>query len=144
MPTRGRVPASAARLALTPECVRTWLKRCNAAGLAELADRPRRGRPVVYTPEQVSMIIEVALTLSATLGVPFVSWTLDRWETYLNEEKAIPIKRKRIDERLLAEGLRWRQQGTWFSAKGDPDFAGKRGRSSSSTPRRLRAAASSV
>jgi transposase len=127
------VPAIATRLELTPECVRTWLKRFNAQGLAGLADRPRSGRPVVYTPEQVSLIITVALTAPETLGLPFAAWTLDRLEAYLNGEKGIPIKRNRIDELLLAEGLRWRQQETWFSAKVDPDFAAKRGRLNSST-----------
>jgi hypothetical protein len=57
------------------------------------------------------------------LGQPFACWTLDRLETYLNEEKKIEIKRSRIDELLIAEGLRWRTQETWFGERVDPEFA---------------------
>src|ERR671917_26409 len=48
--------------------------------------------------------------------------------------------RRRIDEILLAEGLRWRRQETWFGERVDPEFAEKRGGSRRSTPRRRRAA----
>ena len=40
----------------------------------------------------------------------------------------------------LAEGLKWRQEETWFGARVDPEFARKRGSSSASTPPRQRAA----
>src|SRR5512143_1699983 len=46
------------------------------------------------------------------------------------------MRRSRISEILLDEGLKWRQEETWFGERVDPDFATKRGRSSSSTPRR--------
>ena len=59
------------------------------------------------------------------LGLPFGSWTLDRLQSYLNEQRGIPIKRSRIDEILPAEGLRWRQEKTWFGMRVDPDFAKK-------------------
>jgi hypothetical protein len=35
------------------------------------------------------------------------------------------MKRTRIDELLLAEGLRWRSQETWFGERVDPQFAEK-------------------
>jgi hypothetical protein len=50
------------------------------------------------------------------------------------------MRRSRIGEVLLAEGLKWRQEEIWFGARVDPDFTRKRGRSSGSTPRRRRAA----
>ncbi|MDQ3829499.1 MAG: helix-turn-helix domain-containing protein, partial [Candidatus Tectomicrobia bacterium] len=68
-----------------------------------------------------------ALTNPQELNLPFGSWTLDRLETYLNAQKGIPIKRSRIDEIFIAEGLRWRQQETWFGERLDPAFAEKRG-----------------
>jgi hypothetical protein len=37
------------------------------------------------------------------------------------------MKRSRISEILLAEGLKWRQEETWFGAHVDPDFERKRG-----------------
>src|SRR4029079_911319 len=103
-------------------------------------DRPRSGHPAVYTAQQRSVVIELALTKPATLGLPFACWTLERLTAYLNDERGIAIKRNRINELLLAEGLRWRQQESWFSAKVDPDFAQKRGPSSTSTPPPPRAA----
>jgi transposase len=67
------------------------------------------------------------------LDLPFASWTLDRLAAYLQEAKGIAMKRTRIDELLLAEGLRWRSQETWFGERVDPAFAEKRGPSSPST-----------
>jgi transposase len=133
-----RVPAIAQELGVTEITVRTWLKRFNDTGLAGLQDRPRSGRPVTYPPEQVSEVIATALTDPQQLGQPFAYWTLNRLQTYLNEEKQMPIKRSRIDELLLAEGLRWRTQETWFGERVDPEFAKKRGPLKRSTPTRLK------
>ena len=108
-----RVPAIAQELRLNQRTVRLWLKRFNAAGLDGLRDAPRSGRPATYTPEQVGEVIVAALTNPQRLGLPFGCWTLDRLEAYLNADKDIPIKRSRIDELLIAEGLRWRTQETW-------------------------------
>ena len=130
------VSAIARRLKVSRPTVYTWLTRFNAAGLAGLQDEPRSGRPATYSAEQVGLVIATALTQPESLGLPFASWTLDRLETYLNEQRGLPIKRSRIDELLIAEGLRWRQQEKWFGARVDPDFAEKRGPSSSSTRRR--------
>jgi transposase len=91
------------------------------------------------------------------LSQPFGSWTLDRLEVYLNEEKGLPIKRSRIDEILIDEGLRWRTQEGWFGERAgrdkaaaatdperdkpvDPEFAQKRGRLRPFTRSRHRAA----
>jgi transposase len=122
-----QVPAIAQQLHLTASTVRTWLKRFNATGLAALTDKQRSGRPATYTPPQVAEGIATSLTPPEPLGLPFASWTLDRLEAYLNEHKAIAIKRSRIDDLLIAEGLRWRTQETWFGERVDPAFAQKRG-----------------
>ena len=133
-----RVPAIAVELRLTERTVRLWLKRFNAAGLDGLGDAPRPGCPPTYSREQVGDVIATALTNPRSLDLPFASWTLDRLTAYLNEEKDIPIKRSRIDELLIEEGLRWRTQETWFGERVDPEFAKKRGSSTPSTPSRLR------
>jgi transposase len=150
------VRAIAEDLHVAPETVRFWVKRFNGAGVAGLADAPRSGRPTTYTPEEVGEVIAAALTKPQALGLPFGAWTLDRLAAYLHEHKGIAIRRSRIDEVLLDEGLRWRQQETWFGERAaleraqgtdpaaakpvDPDFARKRGRSRRSTPRRRSAA----
>lgn len=130
------VPAIAKELHLKQQTVRLWLKRFNTKGLGGLQDNPRSGRPDIYTSAQVGEVIATALTNPTTLNLPFASWTLDRLEVYLNNVKGIAIKRSRIDDILIAEGLRWRKQETWFGERVDPDFAEKRGPSQPSTASR--------
>jgi transposase len=110
-------PAIAKAVGVEARTVRLWLRRFNGAGLDGLHDAPRAGRPATYTPAEVGEVLAAALTTPQRLGLPFASWTLDRLEAYLNEEKGIPIKRSRIDELLIAEGLRWRTQETWFGER---------------------------
>jgi transposase len=122
---------------VTPQVVRKWITRFNAEGLDGLKDQPRSGRPVTYTAEQIGEVIAVALLKPDSLGLPFGCWTLDRLQAYLNEERGLAIKRSRINELLVAEGLRWRTDETWFGDRVDPKFAEKRGPSSPSTPPHL-------
>jgi len=152
-----RVPAIASRLGVDARTVRLWLGRFQTEGLAGLEDRPRSGAPVTYTPEVVGEVIATSLTDPKTLDLPFGCWSIRRLEAYLNEEKGIPIKRSRLDDLLIAEGLRWRTQETWFGERAtlepgaapaqgeapppvDPEFAQKRGSSASFTPPRRSAA----
>jgi transposase len=128
------IPAIARELQRHDQTVRLWLKRFNEQGVEGLADEPRPGAPPTYAPEQISEIIAAALTDPQQLGQPFGSWTLDRLAAYLHETKRLAIKRSRIGEILLAEGLRWWQQESWFGERVDPRFAEKRGSSSRSTP----------
>ncbi|HEU5424040.1 MAG TPA: helix-turn-helix domain-containing protein [Nitrolancea sp.] len=135
-----RVPAIATAAGRSPETVREWIARFNAQGLDGLADAPRTGRPPTYTAEEIGTLIATALSDPQTLGQPFGSWTCQRLATYLAEEQGIAIKRSRVQELLVREGLRWRQQERWFGATVDPAFAEKRGPSRSSTPRPRRTA----
>jgi transposase len=129
----------ATRMELCGNTVRHWLNRFNARGLKGLEEDVRTGRPPTYSAEQRSAVITAALTRPADLGLPFACWTLDRLVAYLSGQ-GIAMRRSRISEIFLREGLKWRQDETWFGARVDPDFARKRGSSSSSTPRRRRAA----
>ncbi len=141
----GQGPSAIAKqVNVSRENVYTWIHRFNEQGLAGLDDCPRSGRPHSYTAEQRAEVIATALTAPKDLGLPFGCWTLDRLQAYLNEQKGIPIKRSRIDELLLEEGLRWRHQETWFGERVDPAFAEKRGSSRRSTPRLRRARSSSA
>jgi transposase len=123
------------RLGLDRRTVASRLLRFHKQGLTALEDAPRSGRPPTYTQAQVGEVIATALTKPTTLGLPFACWTLDRLQAYLNEERGVGI-----DEILLAEGLRWRTQETWFGERVDPEFAEKRGRSSGFTRPRPKAA----
>lgn len=136
-------PEIAARMDLCGATVRHWLKRFNACGFAGLEEDVRTGRPPTYSAEARSAVINTALTPPAELGLPFASWTLDRLVAYLGEQ-GIGMKRSRISEIFVREGLKWRQQETWFGQRVDPDFARKRGRSRNSTRSRPREASSSA
>jgi transposase len=135
-----RAPAIARELGICAATARFWLKRFNARGIAGLDDDPRPGSSPTYTPEQVSALIAAVLTKPTDLGLPFANWTLDRLVAYLSEERGIAMKRSRVDEILIAEGIRWRTQETWFGARVDPDFARKRGPSFASLPSHRRKA----
>jgi transposase len=139
--SRGETPpAIAAALGLDAETVRRRIRRFNAGGLAALEDGHRSGRPATYSADDVAAVIAAALTSPRSLDLPFASWTLDRLAAYLHERKGIAIRRSRIDEILLKEGLRWRRHETWFGERVDPELAEKRGGSRPSTPPRPRAA----
>ena len=126
-------PEIAARLDVCKATVRFWLKRFNAQGLPGLHEEMRSGRPPTYTAEERSAVITAALSRPTDLDLPFACWTLDRLVAHLSG-KGIGMKRRRISEILLAEGLKWRQEETWFGARVDPDFERKRGLLSTSTP----------
>src|SRR3954451_4150751 len=118
-------PGIAARMGLCGATVRFWLQRFNERGLGGLEEDMRSGRPPTYTAEERSTVIAAALSRPADLGLPFASWTLDRLVAYLGE-KGIGMKRSRVSEVLLAEGLKWRREETWFGARVDPEFERKR------------------
>lgn len=96
----------AVQLHLARNTVYLWLHRFEAKGLAGLEDAARAGRPPTYTREQVGEVVAPALTDPQTLNLPFKSWTLDRLAVYLAEQRGIAMKRSRLDEVLLTEGLR--------------------------------------
>jgi transposase len=136
-------PEIAARMALCDKTVRFWLKRFNERGVKGLEEDVRLGRPPTYSAEERSAVIRTALTRPADLRLPFACWTLDRLVAYLSEH-GIAMRRSRISEIFIHEGLKWRHEETWFGERVDPDFARKRGRLSSSIQRRRPAVSSSV
>jgi transposase len=131
------------RMGLCGATVRHWLQRFNARGLPGLEEDVRSGRPPTYSAAQRSAVINTALTRPTDLGLPFASWTLDRLVAWLSEQ-GIAMRRSRISEIFIQEGLKWRHEETWFGTRVDPDFARKRGRLSSSTRRRRPTASSSA
>src|SRR3954454_4066833 len=134
-----KAPEIGARMNLGGVTVRHWLQRFNARGLPGLEEDVRSGRPPTYSAQQRSAGINAAMSGPADLGLPFACWTLDRLVACLSDQ-GIAMRRSRISEIFLREGLKWRHEETWFGERVDPDFAKKRGSLSSSTPRRRRAA----
>jgi transposase len=100
----------AQQLGVSEKMVRTRLKRFNAQGLVGLEEAPRSGRPVTYTPEELISIIMTALSSPQDVGEDYAMWTLDRLVDHLHRVKGIRLKRSRISEICIAEGLSWRAE----------------------------------
>jgi transposase len=129
------VPAIAAQLDVSEKCVRRWVKRFNQQGLDGLDDAPRSGRPRTYTEDAYSQVIARARGLPPKPAdgevPPTCHWTWDRLQQDLTKD-GLPIKRSQVRRILKAEHLKWHKPRTWLESD-DPEFAAKRGRSSSST-----------
>ncbi|GHO60391.1 helix-turn-helix domain-containing protein [Ktedonobacter robiniae] len=121
------IPQIMQQLHLSEPTVRKWWKRFELMGLPGLEDVGRPGTPRHYSDLDRAKIIEVALTRPANLGLAFNCWIFDRLTTSIQQQFGIAMKKTRIFEILHEEGLRWRQQESWFGERLDPEFAQKRG-----------------
>jgi transposase len=72
------VPLIAQRLARAEKVVRRWVGRFNADGLPGREEKPRSGRPVTSSREEVGVGVATALTDPKELGQAFGSWTFAR------------------------------------------------------------------
>lgn len=122
-----RAPAIAPQVHVDEETVRRWMKRFNEEGVEGLKERPPLGAPSHLQSGRGESAVQTALTDPQTLDLPFANWTLDRLVNYLKETKGLQMKRNRLGELLLAEGLRWRKEERWFGERVNPDFAKKGG-----------------
>lgn len=131
-----RVPAIAGGLGLCHSTVRQWIRRFTDGGLEGLRERPRSGRPPVYSAQELGRVIQLALTSPKELNKPFCHWSLDTLEEELRRQGCL-MGRAHIHRVLRVEGVKWQKARTWFASP-DPEFAVKRGRlwSSISVPRR--------
>jgi transposase len=129
------VPAIAAQLQQSEQCVRRWVERFNQAGLEGLDDAPRTGRPRTYDEDAYSQVIAKARALPPKPVdgdlPPTCHWTLDRLQAALVQD-GVPIKRSQIRRILREEHIKWQKPRTWLESD-DPAFAAKRGRLCRST-----------
>jgi transposase len=112
-----------------------WVKRFNAEGLDGLKDRPRSGAPPRHSQEVRSQLISLALQKPESLGYPFALWTLERLQNAFKERHTVHLSDSTIWTWMDEEGFKWKRQESWFheAEKHDPEFAEKRGPSSSVT-----------
>ena len=122
---RERVPAIASGLGLFHGTVRKWIRRFTDSGLEGLRERPRSGRPPVYSELELGRVIQLALTQPKELGKPFRHWSLDTLEEELRREGCL-MGRAHIHRVLRAEGVKWQKERTWFASP-EPKFAVKGG-----------------
>ena len=103
------------------------VQQFNGRGMDFLEDLPPSGRPETYSEAERGQIIVTAKTQPQQLGQAFGYWTLDRLTEYMNEHLHIPISRSQIANVLEAEGVRWYQEKTYFTARPDPNSRRKGG-----------------
>lgn len=141
---RKTVPSIAKELGISERVVRDRIHRFNEQGLEGLDDAPRSGRPRRYNEDHRSKVIGKARSLppkpEGAETPPTCHWTLDRLQEELNKE-GLPIKRSQIRRILKAEHIKWQKPRSWLESD-DPEFAQKRGPSSTSTWSRLKVALS--
>jgi transposase len=87
------VPEIAVQVHQSEECVRRWIERFNAAGLAGLDDAPRSGGPRTYAEDAYRQVIAKARGLKPKPAAgqegeapPTCHWTLDRLHTELAKD----------------------------------------------------------
>jgi transposase len=125
---QGQQPATIAeQLGRCLATVYNQIRRFNEKGLTGFEDDPRSGRPLVYDEMVRGQLVGLAKTHPEQLGLAFGQWSLERLTEYAHEHLGIAISRSQLGEILMAEGLKWYQEKTYFTERPDPQFAEKRG-----------------
>lgn len=121
-----KVPAIAKQFYFSPQHVRTIIKAFNEDGFEALSAKPRSGRPVTFSEEQRSLVIETALCPPDLLGRPFRNWSLAKLREYLIEERIVDsIALETIRQMLRRAQVRLQRTKTWKECN-DPRLAAKK------------------
>ncbi|MQA03626.1 MAG: IS630 family transposase [Streptosporangiales bacterium] len=120
--------AIAAELGMHIDTIRKWRRRFHQHGLDGLTDRPRSGRPPVFTPVQVAEVKALACTAPADAGVPLARWSVAELAKESVAEGVVEkISASTIGRWLAADAIKPWQHRSWIFPR-DPAFAAKAGR----------------
>ena len=120
--------AIAAELAISVETVRKWRKRFHAEGMAGLTDRPRSGRPRVFTATQVAQVKALACTPPEQAGVPLSRWSVTELANEAVGQGMVDmISPATVARWLAADAIKPWQHRSWIFPR-DPDFEAKAAR----------------
>lgn len=112
---------------LSADYVRKVIHRFNEEGLESVqSGYARCGRDPVFTPEECSLIVEIASTPPKALGKPFSHWSLPKLREYVIQNKVVhSISHEQI--RQILKRVNWSLQRvkTWKESN-DPEFASKK------------------
>lgn len=119
--------------------VRLIIRLFNEGGIEAIKAKKKPGRPVEFTPEHQSALVELALIPPRVIGLPFTQWSLAK----LREEA---IRRKIVDDisietvRTILEKhkISYQHTKTWKESN-DPEFVVKKNGSRNSTASRQKA-----
>jgi transposase len=114
----------APRLGMDRNTVRGWLDRFAAQGLAGLRDRPRPGRPPLFTLAVVLHLVRLACDLPEQRGRSLSLWDCTELARHLVRDRMVaPISSQTVQRLLAARTLkpwRWRY---WLHPKQPRDAA---------------------
>ena len=107
------------------DTVRKWRSRYNVDGLAGLMDRPRSGRPPVFTPIQVAQVKALACTPPPDSEVPLARWsTAELAVESVAQGMVTSISPSTIGRWLAKDAIKPWQHRSWIFPR-DPHFAAK-------------------
>jgi len=120
--------AIAAELGMHIDTVRKWRKRFHQHGLDGLADRPRSGRPPVFTPIQIAEVKALACTPPSDAGLPLARWSVaELTQQTIGQGVVEVISPSTVGRWLAADAIKPWQHRSWILPR-DPDFATKAAR----------------
>jgi transposase len=118
-------PQIARQLGYRNDTVRTWWGRFNEGGVLGLFDLARPGAPRRLSVAQALLVIELAVTPPATLGLPFASWSLGKLRRFLRQGHGLGLSKEALRQVLARQGLSWKRAQSWQQST-DPNFATQR------------------
>jgi transposase len=128
-----RVQEISDTLHLHEEYVRQLIRQYNEGGLTVLRTRARPGRPSKLTPEDESVVVEIATMPPRAFGQPFNQWSLRKLTDCLVGRQMIPeVSHVTIGKILDQHKVTYQRTRTWKESK-DPEFVSKKNASTDST-----------
>ena len=110
------------------DTARRWRKRFCSQRLDGLKDRPRSGRPRVFTPVEVAEVKALACTRPADHGLPLSRWSTTELRTHAVATGLVrTVSPSTIGRWLATDAIKPWQHRSWIFPR-DPDFAAKAGR----------------
>jgi transposase len=121
-----KIPSIARRLYFSEQHVRNIIKEFNADGFDALSPKYGGGRPVKFTEEQRSLILETALCPPDLLGRPFRRWSLAKLREYVIKDGIVTsISLETLRQMLRDAKVRLRRTKTWKECN-DPRLKSKK------------------
>lgn len=128
-----RVQEISNALHLHQEYVRKLIRQYNEEGLTALRTRAHPGRPPALTPEDESVVVEIAKMPPQAFGQPFNQWSLRKLTDCLVRREMIPkVSHVTIGKVLEQHKVTYQRTRTWKESN-DPDLASKKNASTDST-----------
>ena len=135
-----RVQEISSALHLHEEYIRKLIRRYNEEGLTALRTRAHPGRAPTLTPEDESVVVEIAKMPPRAFGQPFNQWSLRKLTDCLVRRGMIPeVSHVTIGKVLDQHKVTYQRTRTWKESK-DPDLASKKNASKDSIRKRRKTA----